>query len=265
MPATPANGLNISSAGLVKFDGTATFSGVTVTQHDVLIGAASNGITSVAPSATSGVPLISQGASADPAFGTAVVAGGGTGATSFTSNGVLYGNGTSAINVTAQGGAHTVLTANSGAPSFSATPQLTALGLGAAAGASGLTFDGTNLLTAYSTGSWTPTDASGASLSFSTAIGSYVRVGGVVIASCEVVYPATADGSSAAIGGLPFTSNASAANRGGYVSYSNVTTLRYSIVNAGATTFGLYNSAGSPILNSAMTGSTSLFQIIYNL
>jgi len=92
---TAANALNISSAGLVKFDGTATFSGVTTTQHDVLIGSASNGITNVAPSATSGVALISQGAAADPTFGTVVVAGGGTGAVTLT--GVLTGNGTSAI------------------------------------------------------------------------------------------------------------------------------------------------------------------------
>lgn len=84
MPATPGNSENITAAGLVKFDGTNTFSGVTVTQYDVLVGASSNGITSVAPSATSGVPLISQGASSDPAFGTAVVAGGGTGVATMT-------------------------------------------------------------------------------------------------------------------------------------------------------------------------------------
>jgi len=86
---TTNNAINISAAGLVKYDGAGTFSAVTVTQHDVLIGAASNGITSVAPSATSGVPLISQGASADPAFGTVVVAGGGSGATTFNIDGVV--------------------------------------------------------------------------------------------------------------------------------------------------------------------------------
>lgn len=97
MVATPANDLNVTSAGLVKFDGTATFSGVTTTNHNLLIGATSNGITNVAPSATSGVPVISQGASADPTFGTAVVAGGGTGATSLTAHSLLLGQGTSAI------------------------------------------------------------------------------------------------------------------------------------------------------------------------
>ena len=87
--STPSNALNISSAGIIKFDGTATFSETTITQHDVLVGGASNAITSVTPSATSGVPLISQGASSDPAFGTAVVAGGGTGNTTFTAYSVI--------------------------------------------------------------------------------------------------------------------------------------------------------------------------------
>lgn len=49
---------------------------------------------------------------------------GGTGAATFTSNGVLYGNGTSALQVTAQGAANTILIANAGAPSFSATPTI---------------------------------------------------------------------------------------------------------------------------------------------
>lgn len=52
------------------------------------------------------------------------VANGGTGAATFTANGVLYGNTTSAISVTAQGGANTILTANSGAPAFSSSPVI---------------------------------------------------------------------------------------------------------------------------------------------
>lgn len=55
------------------------------------------------------------------------VADGGTGASTFTTNGVLYGNGASAIQVTAQGAANTVLTANAGAPAFSASPTVTSV------------------------------------------------------------------------------------------------------------------------------------------
>lgn len=50
------------------------------------------------------------------------VADGGTGAGTFTTDGVLYGAGTSAISVTAQGGTRTILTANVGAPAWSAAP-----------------------------------------------------------------------------------------------------------------------------------------------
>lgn len=83
------------------------------------------------------MPLISQGAAADPAFGTAVVAGGGTGAVTLT--GILTGNGTSpftastvtqhgvlvggasnAVSSTAVGTTGQVLQANTGAdPTYS--------------------------------------------------------------------------------------------------------------------------------------------------
>lgn len=92
---TVTNALNITAAGLVKFDGVSAFSGVTVTQYNLLIGSTSNGITSVSPSATSGIAVISQGSSANPTFGTVVVAGGGTGLTSITSHNLIIGNGTS--------------------------------------------------------------------------------------------------------------------------------------------------------------------------
>lgn len=80
-----------------------------LTNHSVLVGAGTTTITKVAPSATSGVPLISQGAAADPVFGTAVVAGGGTGAITLTNHGVLIGQGTSAVVATAAGTAGQVL------------------------------------------------------------------------------------------------------------------------------------------------------------
>lgn len=53
-----------------------------------------------------------------------------------TANGVMYGGGSSNPAFTSVGAANSVLTANGAAPSFSATPRLTRLGLGAAADAS---------------------------------------------------------------------------------------------------------------------------------
>lgn len=73
------------------------------TQFNVLTGGASGTINNVAPSATSGVPVISQGSSSQPIFGTAVVAGGGTGNTSATAFALQAGGTTST-------GAHQSLT-----------------------------------------------------------------------------------------------------------------------------------------------------------
>lgn len=88
------------------------------TQYNVITGGASNLINNVAPSATSGVPLISQGAAAQPVFGTAVVAGGGTGNTTFTAYSVICA-GTTATgafqNVSGLGTAAQVLTSNGAA------------------------------------------------------------------------------------------------------------------------------------------------------
>lgn len=55
------------------------------------------------------------------------VASGGSGRATLALNGVMYGNGTTGVLVTTQGAANTVLTANAGAPSFSATPTVTSL------------------------------------------------------------------------------------------------------------------------------------------
>ena len=41
------NSINANSSGIQKYDGAGTFSGITVTNHATLVGAASNGITSV--------------------------------------------------------------------------------------------------------------------------------------------------------------------------------------------------------------------------
>jgi len=64
--------------------------------------------------------LIQAFSAAFPVSGTLPVVNGGTGSSTLTLNGVLYGNGASAIGATAQGGANTVLIANAGVPSFSA-------------------------------------------------------------------------------------------------------------------------------------------------
>lgn len=95
----------------------------TITAHDLIVGNGTGTPNLVAPSATSGVPLISQGAAADPAYGTAVVAGGGTGVTSTTAYAVICGGTTSTNPLQSIAGVGTsgqVLTSNGAAalPTF---------------------------------------------------------------------------------------------------------------------------------------------------
>lgn len=85
-PVAVANGGSGTNTltGVLTGNGAGAFTASPVTQYGTVIAGASNTVTSVAPSATAGVPLISQGAAINPAYGTALVAGGGTGGTSFT-------------------------------------------------------------------------------------------------------------------------------------------------------------------------------------
>lgn len=117
-----AGNINLFGAGSITTVGsgsTATVELTGLTNHNVLVGAGTTTVTKVAPSATTGVALVSQGSSTDPHFGTVVVAGGGTGATTLTAHGVLVGEGTSPVVATAVGSNGQVLIGATGAdPAF---------------------------------------------------------------------------------------------------------------------------------------------------
>lgn len=65
---TPSNALNITSAGLVKFDGSNLFSNTTTTQYNVLVGGVNNSIDNIPPSSNPGELLTSNGLSSPPSF-----------------------------------------------------------------------------------------------------------------------------------------------------------------------------------------------------
>ena len=105
----------ITLTGVVIGNGVSPMTGNPITQHDVLVGGASNAITSVAPTATAGIPLVSNGAAVDPSFSTATVPGGGTGLTTTTPFALIAGGTTSTANlqqVAALGSSGQVLTSN---------------------------------------------------------------------------------------------------------------------------------------------------------
>jgi hypothetical protein len=90
----------------------------------------------------------------------------------------------------------------------------------------GITFPATqsassdvNTLDDYEEGTWTPTDGSGAGLTFTAASGIYVKIGKLVIAQGSWSYPITGNTSGARMNGLPF---ACATNGGGFSMYASV-------------------------------------------
>jgi len=84
------NSINANSVGLARYDGAGTWTGVTVTNHSVLIGAASNGITSLA--LTNGQLAIGS-TGADPSAAT-LTAG----------TGISIANGAGTITISGSGG-----------------------------------------------------------------------------------------------------------------------------------------------------------------
>ena len=222
MAAKQANSINESGAsGLCNFDGTATFGTTAATQYNVLTGASANTVNNVAPSATSGVPLISQGASAQPIFGTAVVAGGGTGNTSQTAYSLVCGGTTTtgAFQAVADVATGSVLVSGgTGAlPAFSATPTVTSITFGAGAA-----------LSNYQIGTFTPTitgSSSNPTVGYSIQVGRYEYIGNRCTVDWDVTISSISGGSgNIQTDGLPFTvKNVSNYKPTGGISISNIT------------------------------------------
>jgi hypothetical protein len=121
-----------------------------------------------------------------------------------------------------------------------------------------------NTLDDYEEGTWTPVDGSGAGLSFSTAVGLYTKVGRVVHAQFAVLYPSTASGTRAAIGGLPFAvQNTSLANFGGALGYTDTSLVLGCHLNPGVTTLDFYRNDGQNAANSQLSLKQVRFVVTY--
>src|SRR6516164_2798449 len=129
--------------------------------NTVLIGEGSSPVNFAAPTATTGIPLVSNGAAADPSFTTASVAGGGTGRVSLTTHGVLIGEGTAGINQTVAATTGQMLLGSTGAdPAFGNNPVITGGSIdGAPVGAT--TPSTGKFTTLSSTGTFTPSSTNG--------------------------------------------------------------------------------------------------------
>lgn len=135
-------------------------------------------------------------------------------------------------------------------------------------GASPITYndiENTNGTSGYSTGSWTPADASGAGLTITPAANSckYIKIGKLVYVTANISYPITASGSTCLLSGLPFPVDSA--------SYS-VGSMQAIPTKEGAVPIGLINTstfrfdyqAGGVILTNAQLSAKSfVFSFTY--
>lgn len=114
-------------------------------------------------------------------------------------------------------------------------------------------------------GTWTPTDASGAGLTFTSVSANWSKIGNCIHAYGTVSYPATADASQAKIGGLPFASaNFVSAQTPSIVSTTVGTAVVLALVIQNTTTAFLFNAAGGAnITNANLSTGTIRFCFIY--
>ena len=111
------------------------------------------------------------------------------------------------------------------------------------------------------TGTFTPTDASGAGLTFAASSGNYHKVGKNVLIWGYVTYPSTASAVQAIIGGLPFASSNTSIN--GFPSVAAfVVGASTWFVNKNATTMGL-GTNGAAVNNVVVSGATVYFSGVY--
>ena len=115
---------------------------------------------------------------------------------------------------------------------------------------------GGDILTMYDEGAWTPTDASGASLSFTVGNCTYTRIGRQVTAAFNITFPTTSDTNAQLLGGLPFSaSSASQGVCGGFITYTDHANA-LNLVVIGATTISFRIAAGgSNNTNAAYSGN----------
>jgi len=141
------------------------------------------------------------------------------------------------------------------------------IGLGANAPSSGLgiTFPATqsassdaNTLDDYEEGTWTPTDASGAGLSFSVSYAKYVKVGKLVTINMYLTFPATVSASNVAMSGLPFALDGSNYPPFVIATDSGVALSAYGNATATTIAFGLATTFATSITNASMSGKAMI-------
>ncbi len=220
----------------------------------------------LAGTATAG-QMLQSGASTTPAWSTS------TYPTTNAINTLLYASSANVMAALATANSSVLVTSSGGVPSLStALPSgltatnmnLTTPTLGVAS-ATSINFGGT-ALSNYTEGTWTPTDTSGAALSFTSVVGRYTRIGRLVVAQATLTYPATADASQVSIGSMPFAAANNNGALGGSIGFSSAA------INTSTTVQPLVNTSNcrlykgnTPNTNIELSGVTIYFTLIYTV
>jgi len=115
----------------------------------------------------------------------------------------------------------------------------------------------------YEEGTWTPTDASSAGLSFAQASGRYVRVGNKVTAWGFVEYPTTSDGQNAEVHGLPYNIFETDPVQGGSVTYTNQGAMFMIFCRRNTDDVEFIGANGSALTNANLSAKQVNFCAIY--
>ena len=139
---------------------------------------------------------------------------------------------------------------NVGTPNFTGDVTVTSGNLVIGTSGKGIDFSATagtgtsELFDDYEEGTWTPASAS---ITLSTASGTYTKIGDTVHAYFAIVFPTTADASSAQLTGLPFTAGTSLRN-GAALGFASDSGTAYTLVAINSL-IQIYNRSGSLTTN----------------
>lgn len=173
-----------------------------------------------------------------------------------TQHAVLVGGATSStITSLSVAASNTLLQGSTGSdPAFTAYPEVSGLGIGASPGStSGLTFDGTNFLDIYQTGTWTPNfqiNSSSTGITYTTQQGGYTKIGNSVIFWISITLSSKgASTGNLSISNFPFAT----AGSGGQITTSIAQFNQYT--HANYTSLGINFSSSSTVAQLVRSGS----------
>lgn len=134
------------------------------------------------------------------------------------------------------------------------TPTFTTPVLGAAT-ATSINFGGDTLNT-VSSGTWTPADNSGASLTFTVDSCEWVKIGVWVQATFKITFPVTVSGATNSISGLPFTARNTTSNVFSSPVISTLAAVYYYEVTPNTQIFAFGLSGAAAATNATFSGQT---------